>query len=166
MRQWCRSAMVIVTMSVAAALVPALSASATVAPSSRGSHPNSALCQAYRTTLGSSPNEKAAAAAAIKAIGSGNWKAAQKAYLVTFGNEAANDQVLLSALSGAPAQVRAAARTFVASVDALRSTAQHSTSVAQFSKATGVLFKNKKTLAAATTLSKYTVAQCGARALT
>jgi hypothetical protein len=154
-------AAVILAASMTLALLPAVTASASVRASS-GSNPSNPLCQAYRTTLKSDPKSNAASAKASKAIQAGNWKAAQKDLLTAYGYESKDVKNLTSALHNAPSSVQSAVTVLTTYVSKYKTALQSSTSIKQFSKAAQALSKNTKTTAAANTLSKYYTSQCGA----
>jgi hypothetical protein len=151
----------IVAAAVALALLPTLTASASVDKSSTGSNPNSALCKAYRNSVKTDSKSNAASAQAAKAVQAGNWKAAQKAFLTAYGYQAKDVQNLVSTLSNAPSKVKSAMKVLTTYVSAYKSALQKSTSIKQFSKADQALSNNNKTTAAANTLSKYYTGQCG-----
>jgi hypothetical protein len=151
----------IVAATVALALVPAVSASASVDKSSSGSNPTSPLCKAYRSTVQSDPRSTAASTNASKAIQAGNWKAAQKALLTVYGFQANDVQKLTSALRSAPRNVQSAMTVLTNYVVKYKSLLQSSSSIKQFSTGSSALSKNTKTTAAAHTLSLYYTSVCG-----
>jgi hypothetical protein len=161
MRYRVKTGIGIVAATVALALLPAVTASASVDTSSTGSNPNSALCKAYRNSVKTDSRSNTAAAKASKAVQAGNWKAAQKDFLTAYGYEAKDVQNLLSALPNAPSKVKSAMKVLTTYVSAYKSALQNSTSIKQFSKAARALSNNNKTTAAANTLAKYYTAQCG-----
>jgi hypothetical protein len=151
----------IVAASVALALLPAVTASASVDKSSTGSNPSSPVCQAYRSSVQSNPKSAAAASRAAQAIQKGNWNAAKKAYQQTYAIEAADVQKLVTALKNAPSKVKTAAGVLITYVNQYKTILEKSTSIKQFTKSATSLSKGAKTTGAANTLDQYYTSQCG-----
>jgi hypothetical protein len=150
-----KTAIGIVAVSMALALLPAVSASASVDKSSKP------LCKAYQNAVKPSAKGAAAASQAAKAVQRGNWSAAKKAYLQTAAIEVKNFQVLDSILSNAPSKVKSAAGVLGDYINHYKSILENSKSIKAFSRATTALAKSAKTTAAANTFAAYYRSQCG-----
>ena len=150
-----KTAIGIVAVSVALALLPAVSASASADKSS------TPLCKAYQTAVKPSSKGAAAAARAAKAIQRGNWSAAKKAYLQNAAIEVKTFQTLDSLLSNAPSKVKSAAGVLGDYINQYKSIVENAKSIKAFSKATTALAKSAKTTAAANTFAAYYRSQCG-----
>jgi hypothetical protein len=161
MLQWAKAGIGIATIGLAITLVPALSASASMDKSAKGSDPSSPVCHAYRSALGSDTKGSAPAAKAAKALASGHWAAAKRDFSTAFSDEANEFHGLVSALSGAPNKVKRAASELLTSGDKVKSILEKSNSAAQFSTAVSSLFKSPKAAAAGRTLTKYATGLCG-----
>jgi hypothetical protein len=135
--------------------VPALAANG------KGSNPNSAFCKLEKVNLeDNSPTSKQEAALA-KAMESGNWKAVQK-QLVSLTSQASKlEQELLSALSSAPAKVKAAAQESIKLIPLEIKAMKKSTSVAQFESALTKATSGPKIQHAESVLEAYDTSQCG-----
>ena len=155
-----KTGVAIVAASVALALLPAVTAAASVDKSSTGSNPTSPVCQAYRGSL-SNPKSAAAASRAAQAIQKGNWNAAKKAYQQTYAIEAADVQKLVTTLKNAPGKVKTAAGVLINYVNQYKNILDKSTSIKQFTKSATSLSKGAKTTGAANTLEQYYTGQCG-----
>jgi len=131
------------------------------ATSVSGSNPKSAFCKLEKAALATNSPTSAKEAAATKAMLAGNWKTAQKIFLSLYGQTGKLEQEMTSALSSAPANVRAAAQQTLKIVPAELNAIEHSTSVAQFETAMQKVASGAKFTKAATTLEGYESAQCG-----
>ena len=131
------------------------------AASGQGSNPNSAFCKLEKATLATnSPSSKKEQALA-KALESGNWKVAKKDLLALDGQPGKLEQELMSAVSSAPANVKAAAQESTKLYPAELNAIKNSTSVAQFDTAEQKATSGAKFQKAASILEAYDTAQCG-----
>ena len=105
-----------------------------VAAIHKASNPNSAYCKLEKTNLADNSPVSAKENAVSKVMESGNWKLAQKNLLALDNQTGKLEQQLISALSSAPAKVRAAGRQAIKLVPAELTAIKNSTSVAQFEK--------------------------------
>ncbi len=161
MPQRVRAGIGVIAVALTMSLIPALSASASMDKGTKGSNPDSALCKAYHSNAGRDTKDAAAAAKGQKALESRNWTVARTNYLSAFGGQAKEDQVLLSALGGAPSNVKAAVTVIRDYVTAFRGALEKSNSISQFTKAGAPLVKDRKVPTAENTLARYFIAQCG-----
>ncbi len=154
-----KGAIAIAIVSVGLSVLPrAVAASAT---SGKGSNPNSPFCKLEKASFAvngpSSPKEKAVA----KALEAGNWKVAQKGLLALENQTGKLEQELTSAVSSAPAKVKAAAQQSIKLVPAEIEAIKNSTSAAQFETAVQKVTSRAKFQKAGSTLETYAIAQCG-----
>ncbi len=135
--------------------VPALAASS----GGKGSNPNSPFCKLEKASLSvaSSANEKAA----TKALIAGNWKVAQKNLLAAENKSSSLVKEYTSALSSAPANVKAAAQESIKVVPALLKVLKNSKSIAQFEQGEQAVTSGAQFQKAASVIDAYDIAQCG-----
>jgi hypothetical protein len=145
----------IAALAMGVAFVPAIApASATVSRvAAVSSVRTSALCNDYKQQQSSLA--KTQGGSLVKAMESGNWPAVQKAMLASFGAEGGAIKDLESALSGAPANVKAAVATFLKFDGQIKSAVQSSTSITQFSTQISSLEESPKIQAALKTMDAY-----------
>jgi hypothetical protein len=136
---------------VALALLPTATASATIE--------KSAICKAYTTEVN---QETKGESGLVKDMESGNWAAAQKALLATFGKEASEEKAFAVYLNGASAKVKAAAVVEEKLISQFKTVIQQSTSIAQFETGITTAETNPKITAAEKVLGSYTKTKgCG-----
>lgn len=100
--------------------------------------------------------------AITKAIQSGNWAAAKKALLASFGQATQAEQLAVSALSGAPSNVKAAGAVMIRFAGSEKTIIQNSTSATQFESAFAAAAQSPKVASAEKTLAAYFTSKCGA----
>jgi hypothetical protein len=140
---------------VALAVLPAATASATVAKSS--------LCTSYKTE----ENKQLKASAALeKDIQSGNWASAKKLLLSTFKGEAGSEKQFADYLSGASANLKSAATVVLKLDSSFKGIIEKSTSLNQSEEGVSAAEATPKVTAALNALSAYTTKLCGAATTT
>jgi hypothetical protein len=127
----------------------------------KGSNPNSAFCKLEKASLAISSPTGAKEVALTKALEAGNWKVAKKNLLALEGQTGKLIQELTSALSSAPAKVKAAAQQSIKLVPAEIAAVRNSTSVAQYTVAIQKATNGAKFQKAADTIAGYDASQCG-----
>jgi hypothetical protein len=130
---------------MALTLVPAATASATVAKSS--------LCKAYNAEV---KQQSKGSAALAREMASGKWSAIKKALLATFSKEANAEKEFSVFLNGASAKVKAAANVALGLDNSFKSVIQHSNSLAQFETGITAAESTPKVKAALNVLDNYT----------
>jgi hypothetical protein len=155
-----RSKAAIAVTLVSVGLTAGLSTVASAA-SGKGSNPNSAYCKLEKAALATNSPTSAKEVAVSKALVAGNWKVAQKDLLGLEGQTGKLEQQLTSALSSAPAKVKAAAQQSIKLVPAEINAIKHSTSTTQFEAAIQKATSGAQFQKAASTLEAYDTAQCG-----
>jgi hypothetical protein len=126
-----------------------------------GSAPSSPLCKSYDSTLKTSSANTLLDVLAKQAATAGDWQSARRVYLSSFKSEEKVDQELVTALSSAAPNIRAAAvaiATFEAKMPGIVRKAKNGR---QFSSATGLALKNPSLRAAEYVLGNYLTGQCG-----
>jgi hypothetical protein len=146
----------IATIGMACSLVPAVAVSASV----RTIRPlqTSQFCKVYKAELAQS--DKSSSAAVEKAMTSGNWPKAQKALLSVFNASTGAEKAVISALAGAPSNVKAAAAVALKFEGTLKNDISSSTSLSQYESKITAATQNPKLTAADNTLEAYTTKQC------
>jgi hypothetical protein len=130
---------------LALTLVPAVTASATVAKSS--------LCKAYNAEV----NQQSKGSASLaKEMESGKWSSIKKALLATFAKEANAEKEFSVFLNGASAKVKAAAGVALGLDNSFKSVIQRSTSLQQFETGITAAESTPKVKAALNVLDNYT----------
>jgi hypothetical protein len=140
---------------VGLAVLPAATASATVA--------KAALCTAYKTQ---EAKETKASDSIDKEMESGNWASLKKALLSTFNSEAGDEKEFNAYLSGASAKVKAAAATVLKLDSSFKTIIEKSTSLTQFETGITAAEGTAKVKAALNVLDTYTTQQCGSTTAT
>ncbi|MGP0032208.1 MAG: hypothetical protein ACLPVF_17105 [Acidimicrobiales bacterium] len=152
----------IATIGMALALVPAVSASASVrgvtSVRSVEALQTSSLCKAYKSDA--KAEEGTEGTALVKAMESGNWAAAQKAMLAAFGNETTAEKEMVAALSSAPSKVKSAASVILKFDGTLKGIIEKSTSITSFSTAVESAETSPKIKSALSTLDAYARKLC------
>ncbi len=149
----------IAALGITVAVVPALTASATVG-GVRSESPLqlSSFCNAYKA------DNKAAAAsqgpAFTKAVESGKWPRIQKALLSSFNTQGGLVKQMVAYLSGAPSNVKSAGSTLLKFDGTLKGIIQNSTSMKQFQSSITSAENSPKITAAVKVLDTYTAKQC------
>ncbi len=154
-----KGAILIATVGIGLMIVPAAPALAATSASGKGSNPNGPFCRLEKASLSveGSANEKAATRALI----AGNWKLAQKNLLAAEDQSGKLVKEYNSALSSAPANVKAAAQESIRVVPALIKVLKNSTSIAQFEKSEQAVTSGAKFQHAASVIAAYDTTQCG-----
>jgi hypothetical protein len=134
---------------VVLALLPAATASATVAKSS--------LCTAYTAQT---KQQQEGSAALGKEMALPKWSSAKKAVLATFDEEANAERKFATMLNGTAAKVKAAVKVALQLDDQLRSIIEHSTGLAQFQSAIIKAESAPKVTAAEKVLVNYIKSRC------
>ncbi len=150
-----------VTLAVALALLPTLSASAAVRTSTTGKAPHSALCTAYHSLGPIDVSDAAAVDRAKTAIEAGDWSKAKTAYLTAFGGQTREDTVLRAATTRSPRNIRSAVTTLLTYARSIQALLKKSDTASQFASAGSSLVKNPKLPTSENTLAKYLIGQCG-----
>jgi hypothetical protein len=131
------------------------------ASASKGSNPNGAFCKLEKANLAAnSPTSKKEKALA-KAMEAGNWKVVQKQLLSLQTQTGKLEGELTSALSSAPAKVKAAAQEAIKIVPLELKAIKNSTSVTQFESAIDKVTSGSKFSHAASIIESYDTSQCG-----
>jgi hypothetical protein len=136
---------------LALAVVPTMTASAALESSS--------ICQAYQAIAAQESSKSATALA--KDLEAGKWPVIQKAMLSAIKGEINPEKELVSALNGASAKVKAAARFGLAQVGKLKTIVENSKSEGRFETADIALESSPKFKAAENVLDRYTTKLCG-----
>jgi hypothetical protein len=153
----------VVALGAALSMVTALPGSASERTSTKGSNPNSAFCNLYKSeTSQTSKSSKALE----KDIEANNWKGAQKIIESQFSSEGNLVKEFIKVLSSAPANVRAAGAAALKVVPAEEKAVRTATSVAGYEKALEKEFNTAKLRAAGETFEKYETTECGSTAPT
>jgi hypothetical protein len=134
---------------LALVLLPAATASATVAKSS--------LCKAYTAQT---KQQQEGSVALGKEMESPNWPSAKKAVLTTFNQEANSEKKFAALLNGAPAKVKAAVKVALQLDKRFRTIIEHSTGLAQFRSAITEAESTPKVTAAEKVLVNYIKGVC------
>lgn len=145
----------LLTVAVAMAVLPAATASATVA--------KSALCSSYKSE---ESKQSKASTALEKDVESGNWASTKKDLLATFKGEAAAEKQFAAYLNGASAKVKSAAVVVLKLDGSFKSIIEHSTSLTQYESGIGAAEKSPKVTAALDVLGTYTANLCGSTTAT
>jgi hypothetical protein len=143
-------ALLAVAVALPLAVLPAATASATVAKSS--------LCTAYKSEENS---QSKASNALAKDIESGNWASIKKALLSSFNGEAGAEKQFAAYLSGASAKVKAAAAVILKLDGSFKTIIQNSNSLTSFESGITAAESSPKVKAALSTLDSYTTKLCG-----
>lgn len=99
--------------------------------------------------------------AITKAMESGNWAAAKKALLASFGQASQAEQLAVSALSGAPSNVRAAGAVMIKFAGSEKAIIEKSNSATQFATSVEAAAQSPKVTSAEKTLASYFTSKCG-----
>jgi hypothetical protein len=135
---------------VGLAILPAATASATVA--------KSALCKSYTAE----ENKQLKASAALgKEMESGNWASIKTALLSTFKGEAGAEKEFAAYLNGASSKVKSAAAVVLKLDGTFKTIIQNSSSLTQFTTGIDAAESAPKVKAALNVLSTYTTKLCG-----
>jgi len=105
--------------------------------------------------------ETKSAGAISSAIESGNWGAAQKALLASFGQYSQAEQAAIAALSNAPSNVKSAASVMIKFAGTEKSIIQKSTSASQFESSEETAAQSPKVANAEKVLAAYFGSKCG-----
>jgi hypothetical protein len=135
---------------VALAVLPAATATATVAKSS--------LCTAYKSE---ETQQTKAGDALAKDIESGNWASIKKALLSSFNGEAGAEKQFAAYLNGASAKVKAAAAVILKLDGSFKNIIANSSSLASFESGITAAESTPKVKAALNVLTAYTTKLCG-----
>jgi hypothetical protein len=117
-----------------------------------------ALCSLAKSEVAS---QSKSTNAIVKAIEAGNWATAKQALLSSFNGESKAEALAISALSSAPAKVKAAGAVALKFVATEKSVIEKSTSVSQFESSIEAATKNPQLVSAEKTLESYQTAKCG-----
>ncbi len=147
----------IAAIGMTAALVPAVSASASVrtvrAVETVRPLQLSSLCRSYKSEVKAQAN--ASGGALEKAMTSGSWPATQKALLSIYNSEGNAEKQVVGLLSSAPGNVKSAANVVFKFEGTLKGIIQRSTSLTQFATSAGTATQSPKIEAALKTLDTY-----------
>jgi hypothetical protein len=135
---------------VTMAVLPAATASATLAKSS--------VCKAYKSEVS---KQSKATNALTKDIESGNWASIKTALLGTFKGEAGAEKQFAGYLNGASAKVKAASAVVLKLDGSFKTIIANSTSLAQYASGIDAAESTPKVKAALAVLDAYTAKLCG-----
>ena len=138
---------------VALAVLPAATATATVATVAKSS-----LCTAYKSE---ETQQTKAGDALAKDIESGNWASIKKALLSSFNGEAGAEKQFAAYLNGASAKVKAAAAVILKLDGSFKNIIANSSSLASFESGITAAESSPKVKAALNVLTAYTTKLCG-----
>jgi hypothetical protein len=144
-----RLGMGMLALGLTLALLPAVTASATVEKSS--------LCKAYQTEV---TKQTKASGTVAKEMESGKWSSIKKALLSTFNSEANSEKQFNSLLNGASAKVKAAAAVALQLDSTFKKVIQKSTSLQQFESGITAAESTPKVTAALKVLDNYSKSIC------
>ena len=149
-------------MGVALTLVPLSAASAhgkaKHGASTKGSNPNSAMCQKVKTEQAGSSS---VGLAIEKAMTSGNFAAAKQAMLNAYSSDAGNVQKALAVIKTAPSNVQAAFKNLLSFVQQIKTDIQNASSLQGLISSFQSLGTNQKLVADGTTISNWYTSVCG-----
>jgi hypothetical protein len=117
-----------------------------------------ALCTAYKADI--KAGSKSLSPSVTKAIDSPHWAVAQKALLSVFNDESGLLKSVVSALDGAPSNVRSAASTVVTFEGTLKNLISNSKSKAKYQAAVTTASNSPKLASAEKVLDTYTQKEC------
>lgn len=143
-------------IAVALSLGPAVAASGSVKAST--TLRANALCTAYKADI--KAGSKPLSPSVTKAINSQNWAVAQKALLSLFNAESGVLKSVVSALDGAPSNVKSAAGVIVTFEGTLKNLISNSRSKAKYQSAVTAASNSPKLASAEKVLDAYTQKEC------
>ena len=149
-------------MGVALTLAPLSAASAhgkaKHGATTKGSNPNSAMCQKVKTEQAGSSS---VGLAIEKAMTSGNFAAAKQAMLNAYNSDAGNVQKALAVIKSAPSNVQAAFKNLLTFVQQIKTDIQNASSLQGLISSFQSLGTNQKLVADGTTISNWYTSVCG-----
>jgi hypothetical protein len=146
-------------LAVALGLGPAVAASGSVkAVKASTTLRTNALCTAYKADI--KAGSKPLSPSVTKAINSQNWAVAQKALLSLFNAESGVLKSVVSALDGAPSNVKSAAGVIVTFEGTLKNLIANSKSKAKYQSAVTTASNSPKLASAEKVLDAYTQKEC------
>jgi hypothetical protein len=143
-------------IAMALSLGPAVAASGNVKAST--TLRANALCTAYKADI--KAGSKPLSPSVTKAINSQNWAVAQKALLSVFNGESGLLKSVVSALQGAPSNVKSAAGVVVTFEGTLKNLISNSKSKAKYQSAVTAASNSPKLASAEKVLDAYTQKAC------
>ena len=152
-----KAAVVFATVFVSLMVTPWAASGAT----GTGSNPNSAFCKLEKASLAINSPTSTREVALTKALEAGNWTVAKKDLLAIESQTGKLEKELTSALSSAPANVKAAAQQSIKLVPAELNAVRNSSSVAQFTAAIQKATNAPQFQKAADTIAGFDASQCG-----
>jgi hypothetical protein len=150
----------VATLGMALSVVPALSASASMARSASMQKSDSGLCKAYKADQQAEVKSENGAAME-KAIESGNFAEVKKDLLASFGSASKIQGEMNQYLSGAPSKVRSAAGVVLKFDGTLKGIIANASTITQFESGAQAAEKAPKVVAALSTLEAYSNKVCG-----
>ena len=124
----------------------------------KGSNPNSAMCQKVKTEQAGSSS---VGLAIEKAMTSGNFAAAKQAMLNAYSSDAGNVQKALAVIKSAPSNVQAAFKNLLTFVQQIKTDIQNASSLQGLISSFQSLGTNQKLVADGTTISNWYTSVCG-----
>jgi len=156
-------------MGVALTLAPMTAASAHnkqkhhSSGSTKGSAPNSAMCQKVKTEQTGSSS---VGVNIEKAMESGNFAAAKQAMLSAYNTDAANVQKALAVIKTAPSKVQSAFKNLLTFVQQIKTDIQNASSLQGLITSFESLGKNQQLVTDGTTIANWYTGVCGGSLIT
>jgi flagellum-specific peptidoglycan hydrolase FlgJ len=156
-------------MGVALTLAPMTAASAHnkqkhhSSGSTKGSAPNSAMCQKVKTEQTGSSS---VGVNIEKAMESGNFAAAKQAMLSAYSTDAANVQKALAVIKTAPSNVQSAFKNLLTFVQQIKTDIQNASSLQGLITSFESLGKNQQLVTDGTTIANWYTGVCGGSLIT
>ncbi len=167
-RRWWQG-ICIAMMGVALTLAPMSAASAHNKPkhhsgaSTKGSAPNSAMCQKVKAEQSGSSS---VGLAIEKAMTSGNFAAAKQAMLNAYNTDSANVQKALAVIKSAPGNVQSAFKNILTFVQQIKTDIQNASNIQGLITSFQGLGKNQQLVADGTTIANWYTSVCGGTLIT
>ncbi|MGA2472128.1 MAG: hypothetical protein ABSG39_01360 [Acidimicrobiales bacterium] len=131
--------------------------------STKGSAPNSAMCQKVKTEQTGSSS---VGVAIEKAMESGNFAAAKQAMLSAYSTDAANVQKALAVIKTAPSNVQSAFKNLLTFVQQIKTDIQNASSLQGLITSFESLGKNQQLVTDGTTIANWYTGVCGGSLIT
>ncbi|MGA2932810.1 MAG: hypothetical protein ABSE98_12075 [Acidimicrobiales bacterium] len=131
--------------------------------STKGSAPNSAMCQKVKTEQTGSSS---VSLAIEKAMESGNFAAAKQAMLSAYSTDAANVQKALAVIKTAPSNVQSAFKNLLTFVQQIKTDIQNASSLQGLITSFESLGKNQQLVTDGTTIANWYTGVCGGSLIT
>ena len=131
--------------------------------STKGSAPNSAMCQKVKTEQTGSSS---VSLAIEKAMESGNFAAAKQAMLSAYSTDAANVQKALAVIKTAPSNVQSAFKNLLTFVQQIKTDIQNASSLQGLVTSFESLGQNQQLVTDGTTIANWYTSVCGGSLIT